>query len=206
MTLRVVLADDHPVTRMGLRAVFSSAADLVLVAECVDGRSALAKVLELRPDVAVLDLKLPELTGLEVLAELDEQDSKVPVLFLSAQSNEDYVNQARALGAFGFLTKDTPPEQLIRAVRDVAQRRAVWTSAQRDLFRDASMRPSLSPRELEVLRALSTGASNKEIAQQLGLSDGTVRIHVSIIFGKLDVDDRTAAVTLGLKRGLIELE
>lgn len=205
MTLRVVLADDHPVTRMGLRAVLSSARDLVLVAECADGRSALAKVLELRPDVAVLDLKLPELTGLEVLAELDEQDCRVPVLFLSGQANEEYVTQARALGAFGFLTKDTAPEVLLRHVREVAQRRQVWTSEQRELFRDASIRPSLSPRELEVLRALSTGASNKEIAAQLGLSDGTVRIHVSNIFAKLDVDDRTGAVTLALKRGLIEL-
>lgn len=205
MTLRVVLADDHPVTRMGLRAVLSSARDLVLVAECSDGRSALSKVLELRPDVAVLDLKLPELTGIEVLAELDEQDCRVPVLFLSAQANEEYVMQARALGAFGFLTKDTPPDVLLRHVRDVAQRRQVWTAEQREFFRDVSIRPSLSPRELEVLRALSTGASNKEIAQQLGLSDGTVRIHVSNIFAKLDVDDRTAAVTLALKRGLIEL-
>lgn len=205
MTFRVVLADDHPVTRMGLRAVLSSASDLVLVAECVDGRGALNKVLELRPDVAVLDLKLPELSGLEVLEQLDEQDCRVPVLFLSAQANEEYVTQARALGALGFITKDTPPETLVRLVRDVAQRRPVWTAAQRDLFREASIRPSLSPRELEVLRALSTGASNKEIAAQLGLSDGTVRIHVSNIFAKLDVDDRTAAVTQSLKRGLIEL-
>lgn len=205
MTLRVVLADDHPVTRMGLRAVLSSAHDLVLVAECVDGKSALAKILELRPDVAVLDLKLPDLTGLEVLAELDEQDCRVPVLFLSAQANEEYVTQARTLGAYGFVTKDTPPDTLIRHVREVALRRAVWTAEQRDLFRDASIRPSLSPREMEVLRALSTGASNKEIAAQLGLSDGTVRIHVSNIFAKLDVDDRTAAVTLSLKRGIIEL-
>lgn len=205
MTLRVVLADDHPVTRMGLRAVFGGAKELVLVAECVDGRSALTKVLELQPDVAVLDLKLPELTGLEVLAELDEQDCRVPVLVLSAQANEEYVTQARALGAYGFVTKDTPPELLLQHVRDVAQRRQVWTAEQRELFRQASIRPSLSPRELEVLRALSTGASNKEIAQRLSLSDGTVRIHVSNIFAKLDVDDRTGAVTLALKRGLIEL-
>ena len=205
MTLRVVLADDHPVTRMGLRAVLSSARELVLVAECVDGKSALARILELRPDVAVLDLKLPDLTGLEVLAELEEQDCRVPVLFLSAQANEEYVTQARALGAYGFVTKDTPPDTLIRHVREVAARRAVWTAEQRELFREVSIRPSLSPRELEVLRALSTGASNKEIAQQLGLSDGTVRIHVSNIFAKLDVDDRTAAVTQSLKRGLIEL-
>ncbi len=205
MTVRVVLVDDHPVTRMGLRAVLTGARDLELVAECGDGQAALTKIFELLPDVALLDLKLPDMTGLDVLAALDERDCKVPVLFLSGQSNPEYLIQARALGAYGFLTKDTAPELLLRAVRDVAQRRAVWTAEQRAAFQEAATQPSLSPRELEVLRALSTGASNKEIAVVLGLSDGTVRIHVSNIFAKLDVDDRTAAVTLGLKRGLIEL-
>lgn len=205
MTLRVVLADDHPVTRLGLRAMLTTSRDVTVVAECVDGQSAIAKILELQPDVALLDLKLPDMTGLDVLSALDEKDCRVPVLFLSAQDNEEYVTQARALGAYGFMTKDLAPDALLRAVRDVAQRVAVWTPQQRDLFREVSVRPSLSPRELEVLRALATGASNKEIAAALGLSDGTVRIHVSNIFAKLDVDDRTAAVTLGLKRGLIDL-
>lgn len=205
MTVRVLLADDHPVTRMGLRLALNGASDLSLVAEAGDGRAALQMILELTPDVAVLDLRLPELTGLEVLAELARRAARVPVLMLSGVAATEHVQQARAFGAFGFLTKDAPPEQLLHAVREAAARRQVWTLEQRTAYAAAGKRPTLSPREMEVLRELATGASNKEIAGRMHLSDGTVRIHVSNIFAKLDVDDRTAAVTLALKRGLIDL-
>jgi DNA-binding NarL/FixJ family response regulator len=190
---------------MGLRMALAGASDLTLVGEAGDGRVALQMILELKPDVAVLDLRLPELTGLEVLAELAQRAVRLPVLMLSGVAAIEHVQQARAFGAFGFLTKDASPEQLLHAVRETAARRQVWTLEQRTAFAAAGKRPTLSPREMEVLRELATGASNKEIAGRMNLSDGTVRIHVSNIFAKLDVDDRTAAVTLGLKRGLIDL-
>lgn len=204
-SFRVLLADDHPVTRLGLRAMLSNMPGLVVVAEAHDGPSALEQCRALVPDVAVLDFWLPQLDALQVLERLRAEEVPVRVLVLTGQGTLENARRARREGAFGFLSKDLPPAELTRAVFEVAAGRAAWTAAQRRSFEELEHLPSLSSRELEVLRALTSGASNKEIARALGLSDGTVRIHLSNIFGKLDVDDRTAAVTLALKRGLITL-
>lgn len=205
MSFRVVLADDHPVTRLGLRAMIAATAGLTIVGEAPDGPAALKLCRELSPDVALLDFWLPGLNAQQVLEQLRAESSPVRALVVSGQGTLEAARLAKRSGAFGFLSKDTEPGALTRAVYEVAAGRAVWTVAQRRSFTELEQRPVLSARELEVLRALSTGASNKEIAQQLGLADGTVRIHLSNIFGKLDVDDRTAAVTLALRQGLIAL-
>ena len=206
MSYRVVLADDHPVTRLGLRAMISATPGLTIVAEAHDGPSAMASCLELTPDVALLDFWLPGLTALQVLEQLRAQSCPARVLVVSGQGTLESARQSKLAGAFGFLSKDTEPGALMRSVYEVAAGRMVWTTSQRRSFTELEQRPVLSSREFEVLRALSTGASNKEIAQALGVADGTVRIHLSNIFGKLEVDDRTTAVTQALRQGLISLD
>lgn len=201
--VRVLLADDHPVARLGIRAILGQASDMVIVGEAVDGPTALATCLELVPHVAVLDLKLPGLTALEVLAALQQAGCPTRVVVLTGAPGVEHLRQARALGAAAFLTKSIAPEQVLKTIREVSLRGSSWTSAQRASLVDDV---SLSPREIEVLRELGRGGSNKELAQRLSLSDGTVRIHLSNIFAKLGVEDRTAAVTLALRRGLIELD
>lgn len=203
---RVVLADDHPVTRLGLRGMISAMPGLIIAGEAQTGDEALEHCRTLLPHVAVLDFWLPGLNALQVLERLNAENCPVRVLVLSGQGTLETARQAHRAGAFGFISKDTSAAELTRSVFEVAAGRSVWTGVQKRSFEALDQRPALSPRELEVLRALSTGASNKEIAQALGLSDGTVRIHVSNIFGKLDVDDRTTAVTLALKQGLITLQ
>lgn len=199
--VRLLLADDHPVTRLGLRTLFSTSPGIRFVAEAADGDQALELIRATAPDVAVLDLKLPKRTALEVLESLKSLKSTTRVLVLTAQTSIEPMHHAKALGASGYLTKDTPADRLVRAVHDVAEGRECWDPAmKRDVAKE-----TLSPRELQVLKVLVGGGSNKEIAQQLGLADGTVRIHLSNIFGKLGVGDRTSAVTLALRQGLVEL-
>ena len=198
-----MLADDHPVARLGLRAILGQAVDIVIAGEAADGPAALAMCLSLVPHVAVLDLKLPGLTALEVLAALKRASSPTRVVILTGAAGVGHPKQARDLGAAAFLTKDTAPEQVLKVIREVSLHGSSWPQAPRaSLVEEVA----LSPREMEVLRELCRGGSNKELAQRLSLSDGTVRIHLSNIFAKLDVEDRTAAVTLALRRGLIELD
>ena len=201
----VVIADDHPVARLGLRSIIGAEHGLSVVAEVADGHAALEACRAHDPDAAILDFWLPGMTALQVLDALRAANATTRVLVLSGQGTMEVARQVMLAGARGFLSKDAPPHDLIRAVFDVAAGQSVWSVEQRDTFRRMSQRPALSTRELEVLQALATGASNKEIAVTLGLSDGTVRIHLSNIFAKLDVDDRTAAVTTGLRDGLITL-
>jgi DNA-binding NarL/FixJ family response regulator len=201
--VRVLLADDHPVARLGLRVILEQAQDFVIVGEVANGPDALAQCLERAPHVAVLDLKLPGMTAIEVLAALRDARSPTRVVVITGASGIEHPRQARALGAAAFLTKDTPPARLLEAIREVSVSGSSWPREQQTTLEPQS---SLSPRELEVLRELCRGGTNKEIAQRLTLSDGTVRIHLSNIFAKLKVDDRTAAVTLALRRGLIELD
>ena len=205
MNYRVLLADDHPVTRLGLRAILSAASGLTVVGEAQDGPSALAQCKELLPDVTVLDFWLPGMNALQVLDSLRAENCPARVLVVSGQGTLESARLAKRAGAFGFLSKDSDPASLSRSVFEVAAGRAVWTPAQRRSFSEQEAKPALSARELQVLQELATGKSNKEIAAVLGLSDGTVRIHLSNIFGKLEVDDRTSAVTLALKQGLIAL-
>ncbi|MFZ5442621.1 MAG: response regulator [Myxococcota bacterium] len=202
---RVLLADDHPVARLGLRTLVAAERGLSVIGEVANGRAALEACLTQNPDVAVLDFWLPELTALQVLDALRAENATTRVLVLSGQGTLEVARQVMLAGARGFLTKDAPPQTVTRAIAEVAAGYSVWSPEQRESFRRIAQRPALSSRELEVLQALASGASNKEIAARLGLADGTVRIHLSNIFAKLDVDDRTAAVTSALRYGLITL-
>lgn len=209
--IRIVLADDHPVYAAGLRAVFEAEDDLQVLAVAVTGRSALDAVMEHGPDVAVLDLSMPDGDGLWVCAELRRTASDTRVLILTMAGEAESVLAALRAGAHGYAVKGAGPDEIVAAVRAVAQGEAVFGSgiAARMLehFSRASTAapfPQLTEREHEVLRLVATGMDNPGIARRLGVSAKTVRNHVSSIITKLQVSDRTGAVLKAREAGFGE--
>jgi DNA-binding NarL/FixJ family response regulator len=207
--INVLVVDDHPVVRHGLVSILRWEKDMHIVGEAADGQSALRLILEVRPDVVLLDLRLPELSGVEVMQRTKVQAPEVRFLVLTTYDTDDYIGPALAAGAQGYLLKDVTPEELGRAVRSLMQGGAALepTVAARVLGRiSGGIRDEeLSARELEVLKLLTDGASNKAIAVQLGLTENTVKSHISHVFDKLAVQSRSEAVAVALRRGLVAL-
>ena len=207
--IRVLIADDHPVVRAGLQGMLASQPDFELVGEASTGEEAVAMASHLHPDVVLMDLRMAELDGAAATAHIRAQHPKMAVLVLTTyESNADILRAIEA-GATGYLLKDTPRDELFAAIRTVAQGKAVLAPAvAMRLLRQRQMpaAEALSVRELEVLTQVARGASNKEIARTLHLSEATVKTHLIHLFGKLGVADRTAAVTIALERGLLRLE
>lgn len=207
--IRVLIADDHPVVRAGLQGMLASQPDFELVGEAATGKEAVTLAAQLRPDVVLMDLRMAEMDGAAATAQIQTQQPKTPVLVLTTYDTNADILRAIDAGATGYLLKDTPRDELFAAIRSVAQGKAVLapTAATRLLRqRQTPAGEALSARELEVLSLVARGASNKEIARSLHLSEATVKSHLIHLFGKLGVTDRTAAVTVALERGLLHLE
>jgi DNA-binding NarL/FixJ family response regulator len=206
--IRLLIADDHPVVRDGLRAMLATQPDMELVGEAATGTQAVAQARALRPDVVLMDLQMPDLDGPGAIATLREQAPEVRVLVLTTYGTDADITRAVDAGATGYLLKDAPREQLFGAIRAAAKGESVLSPsvATRVLGRmRAPAEEALSPRELEILQAVARGLSNKQIGRRLYVSEATVKTHLLRIFGKLGVDDRTAAVTIALERGIIRL-
>jgi DNA-binding NarL/FixJ family response regulator len=206
--IRLLIADDHPVVRDGLRAMLATQPDMELVGEAATGTQAVAQARALRPDVVLMDLQMPELDGPDAIATLREQAPEVRVLVLTTYGTDADITRAVDAGATGYLLKDAPREQLFGAIRAAARGESVLSPsvATRVLGRmRAPAEEALSPRELEILQAVARGLSNKDIGRQLYVSEATVKTHLLRVFSKLGVDDRTAAVTVALERGIIRL-
>ena len=207
--LRVVVADDHPVFRSGLRTLLEDLGVLV-VAEAADGRAAVALAVEHLPDVVLMDLQMPEVSGLEATRQLAAQAPGVRVLVLTMAEDDATLVAALRAGAAGYLLKGAGPEEIDRAVRGVAAGDAVYGAGVADRLRAvlaagpaaAAPFPQLADRERDVLGLMATGASNTEIATRLFLSDKTVRNYVSSIFSKLGVRDRAQAIVRAREAGL----
>ncbi len=207
--IRLVIADDHPVVRAGLQGMLASQADFEIVGEATTGVEAVAMVARLCPDVVLMDLRMPELDGTAAIAQMRREQLKVPVLVLTTYDGDADILRAIEAGATGYLLKDTPREELFAAIRAVAQGRSVLAPvAATRLLRHMHAPPDEAPstREIEVLMLVARGASNKEIARSLHISEATVKSHLIHIFSKLGVADRTAAVTVALERGILRLE
>ena len=207
--IRVLIADDHPVVRAGLQGMLASQPDFELVGEATTGVEAVALAAQLRPDVVLIDLRMAELDGVAATAQIRAQQPKIPVLVLTTYDSNADILRAIEAGATGYLLKDTPRDELFAAIRSVAQGKAVLAPAVATrLLRQRQMpaEEKLSARELEVLTLVARGASNKEIARSLHLSEATVKSHLVHLFEKLAVSDRTAAVTVALERGVLRLE
>ena len=208
--VRVFVADDHPMYREGLVRAIRERPDLELVGECADGRTALPEIRRLTPDVAVLDVRMPGLTGTEVLNAIARERIATRVVFLSANVDSDLVYRAVALGAAAYLSKEADRAAIFDAVAAVARGQTVLSPeiqsglAAQIQLRETETRPVLSPREQEVLRLIAEGSSAPEIARQLHLSPSTVKTHLQSLYEKLGVSDRAAAVASAMRAGLLE--
>ncbi len=201
--IRVVIADDHPVVREGLRAILAQEADIEVVAQASGGSDAIAQVLRHRPDVALIDLAMPDVHGLEVIARLHEQWSQARLVVFTVYGREEDVHRALAAGAQGFLLKDVRAEQVLEAVRAVAAGRRYLSPAAADRLAARLSESRFTPRELDVLDLLAAGHSNRAIAERLALSETTIKTHLGAILGKLGVRSRSQALLAALRRGLV---
>ena len=212
MTIKILIADDQALVRTGFRKILESEPNLEVVGEAGDGGEAVEAALLLRPDVVLMDIRMPRLDGLEATRRLA---GKTRVLVLTTFDLNEYVYEALRAGASGFLLKDAPADQLVTAIRVVAAGEALLApSITRRLIEEFARRPpsnarpaeldALSPRELEVLRLVARGLSNAEIASELYVSDATVKTHVSRILQKLNLRDRVQAVVLAYESGLLQ--
>jgi DNA-binding NarL/FixJ family response regulator len=207
--IRVLIADDHPIVRDGLSGMFAADQDFVVVGEAADGSEALRLAAVARPDVILMDLRMPGMDGVTAIAELCRRGSAVRVLVLTTYDTDSYVLPAIEAGATGYLLKDAPRDELLRAVRAAAQGQSVLAPsvATRLMSRVRAPAPEiLSQRELEVLGLLAAGTTNREAAARLFISEATVKTHLLHIYAKLGVADRAAAVAEGFNRGLLTPE
>lgn len=213
MSLTVVIADDQPLARAGLRMILEAHADLQIMGEGEDGNQALSLVRRHRPDVAILDVRMPRMDGLEATRALVAEGCQTRILIVTTFDLDEYAFEALRIGASGFLLKDAPPEEIVHAVRTVASGRAILApTITRRLVEHYAARPrpdaspelaSLTDREGDVLRLLAAGRSNAEIADALALSEATVKTHVGRVLDKLGVRDRVQAVIFAYESGLV---
>jgi DNA-binding NarL/FixJ family response regulator len=207
--IRIVIADDHPVFRAGLQGLLSGQADFQVVGEAANGREAVNMVRLASPDVLLVDLQMPELDGVHAIREIRNFAPKTRVLVLTTYDSDGDILRAVEAGATGYLLKDTPREELFNAIRATARGDSVLSPTVASKLVGRARAPvdrSLSAREIEVLRLVARGTSNKIIGKELRISEATVKTHLLHIFAKLSVDDRTAAVTAAMERGMLRLE
>ncbi|MEJ7803923.1 MAG: response regulator transcription factor [Candidatus Limnocylindria bacterium] len=207
--IRVLVVDDHPVVRAGVQGMLASHADFDVIGEASDGEDAVTKVEALNPDVVLMDLRMPGVDGVEATKRIRARHPGVQVLVLTTYDTDDDIVRAVEAGAVGYLLKDAPREELFRGVHAAARGESQLAAAVVSRLVGRMRAPagqSLSPRELEVLMLVADGSPNKEIARTLYISETTVKSHLAHIFTKLEVDDRTAAVTVALDRGMIRLK
>ncbi|MFE2107720.1 response regulator [Kitasatospora sp. NPDC059463] len=205
--VRVVVVDDHTVMRAGLVALLASEPTVEVVGEGGDGRAAVDLVAGLRPDVALLDLRMPVLDGASATAEITAARSATRVLILTTYDTDEEIERAVEAGAIGYLLKDTTRERLVDAIHSAARGETVLAPRVAERLVARLRRPApvaLTARETEVLTAVADGLSNVEIGRRLVITEATVKTHLLRIFAKLDVNDRTHAVVTALDRGLLE--
>ncbi|MEZ4869186.1 MAG: response regulator transcription factor [Caldilineaceae bacterium] len=206
--IRVVLADDHPVVRTGIRALLERAPDITIVAEAENGAEVLPLIEKHQPDVLVLDIEMPQLSGLEVTQRIKELQLPVRVLALSAYADDHYIHRLLSNGAAGYLVKEEAPHMIVEAVRGVASGQEGWMSrravAQMSLrARSDEVGSDLTPREKQVLALVVEGKTNQEIALGLKISESTVEKHVGALLSKLGVASRVEAAVQAVRKNLV---
>ena len=203
--IRIMLADDHPVTRAGIRKFLNKATDMEIIAEADNGTEALELAKRLVPDVLLLDIELPGMKGLEIAKELQASNSPVKILVLSTYDDKQFIFGLLGNGAAGYLTKEEVPETIVEAVRGVARGEKGWVSRRVAAIMSAWTQTdelsskNLTPRELDVLKWVVKGKTNQEIGMELGISQKTVEKHLESVFAKLKVTSRVEAAVLAVQ-------
>jgi two-component system NarL family response regulator len=203
--IRVLVADDHPVVRQGVIANVKPQRDMMVVAEAGDGVEALALIKEHSPDVVMLDLRMPGMDGLDVIAEVNNAKLESKVIIMTTFESEEDVHRAMKAGARGYLLKDSTQEEILDAIRRVSLGETYLPARIVQKVAEGMRKPELSPREIEVLQWVAAGKSNKEIGTQLFIAEGTVKTHVKNLLEKLSVVGRTGAIREAVRRGLVRL-
>lgn len=212
--IRILITDDHAVVREGLSSFISLELDMEIVAEASDGIEAVEKALLLEPDIILMDIVMPQQTGIEALQQLKEAGNPAKVIVLTSFAEYEQIYLAIKAGAMGYLLKDSTPEQLVQAIRDVYQGQTSLSPVIARMLIDEIKKESelplsedpLTDREVQVLKLVAQGHTNRDIAERLVVSEGTVGTHISNILEKLHLANRTQAALYALRRGLVDLE
>ncbi len=223
--IRILIVDDHPLFREGLERALSLESDIVVVGHGEDGQQAVALAYRLRPHVMLLDVNLPDMNGMQIARQVRHDNPQIAIVILTAYHEAEQVIYALRAGASAYCTKDISPDELVGVVRDVAgglyvvdgqrmdrQTLKAWLNAEATAISGPHVEPSnrhlmpLSPRETEILRSVTSGLSNKEIAVELGISQQTVKNHMTSILRKLNVDDRTQAAVTAIRHGWVQIK
>ena len=211
--IRIIIADDHPIVREGLATVLNQEEDLEVVGQAGNGLEAVAQASELHPDIILMDLQMPEMDGVAAIEKIKEESPAIGIIILTTYDTDDYIFRGIEAGARGYLLKDSPPAEVLKAIRAVHQGESLIqprvAGRLLDRFSELSRAPAqveiLSPREVQVLQLIAKSAVNKEIATELLIGESTVKTHIIHIFNKLGVKGRTEAVAEAARRGIIRL-
>ena len=203
---RVLLVDDHALLRTGVANIINQEPDLRVVAEAGNGAEAVAAYERFHPDVTLLDLRMPEMEGVEAVRRIRERDPRARVIVLTTYDTDDEIARALKAGAKAYVLKDISADDLVTCIRDVLAGKTYLAPAAAARLAEGVTHVQLTPRELATLRLMADGKANKEIASELGISDRTVKTHLGHLFEKLGVASRTEAIKVAMRRGLVRLE
>jgi two-component system NarL family response regulator len=204
--IRVIVADDHIVVRLGLVTLLNNQPDMQVVAEAASGQEVVELAREHKPDVVLMDLRMPGLAGDQTIRAVTGENPAVRVIVLTIHKGDEAAYQALRAGARGYLIKDTPTREIVGAIRDVHAGRQRIEPAIAEQVAQRLGKSSLSAREIDVLKLIANGLSNKEVANELGVTEATAKKHMTSVLTKLGAKDRTHAVRIGLERGILTLE
>jgi len=204
-SIRILVVDDHPVVRQGVAVLMSTQSDMTLVAEASNGREAIQQFRAYRPDVTLMDLQMPEMNGLDALIAIRGEFPDAKIIVLTTYAGDVQILRALKSGAHGYLLKNTFHKELVDTIRAVHAGKKTLSPEASYKIAEHSMDDALTPAEIDVLRLIAAGNANKQIADQLSITEDTVKWRVKNILSKLGAHDRTHAAMIGLKRGIIEL-
>jgi DNA-binding NarL/FixJ family response regulator len=204
--IRVLIVEDHRIVREGIALILERETDIDVIGSAASGEDAVDAYVRGTPDIVLMDLQLPGMSGVEAIRAIRAVDPRARVIVLTMYQGDEDIHRALKAGATTYLLKDSLSDDLIRVIREVFTGGRPMADEVKTRLEDRAMRPSLTQREVDVLGLVSTGHRNKEIADKLAISEETVGVHVKNIFAKLDVHDRTAAVFVALRRGIIHIE
>ncbi len=201
--IRILIVDDHPVVREGLRALLGTKSDMIVVGEASTGKEAILRLREDHPDVVLLDLMLPDANGPSVVAALLKERSSIKIIVISSFAGEEDVRSTLEAGAKGYLLKGAPKEEIFSAIRGVSSGLLFVAQYAAERLAESTHMEKLTDRELQVLELIVAGRSNREISRSLGVGEGTIKSHVHNVLEKLQVRDRAAAITTAIKKGIV---